>query len=111
MPTKSAPPALPRLQAPPTGQYLAALHRSRWTVDQVAYHWRGGQPYNAPNSSLRTDGQNVYSYWHRVGETSPTGKKVAYLCDYSPTTSRHTRSLARVADLVVRCEEAHPPRG
>lgn len=105
MPTKSTPPALPRLQAPPTGLYLATLSRSRWTVDLVAYHWRRGEAYSTPNSSIKTDGQNVYSYWHRIGETSPTGKKVAYLCGYSVTTSRHTHSIARVADLVVKCEE------
>ena len=108
MPTQKPVSNMLRIQAEPTGAYLAALLRSKWSVDQVAYHWRLGRPYDTKNSSLRTDGQNVYSYWHRIGETSPTGKKVAFLCRYSVTTNRHTRSIARVADIVTECEEHRP---
>lgn len=94
-----------REQAPPTGQYLAWLERSKWTTDQVAVHWRKGEAYSAPNSAVRTDGQSVYSYWHRIGETAPSGKKVAYSCGYSRTTRRHCNAIARVADIVTPCEE------
>jgi hypothetical protein len=93
------------MQDPPTGAYLAWLERSRWTVDRVAAAWRKGDTYGTKNSALSTDGQSVYSYWHRIGETAPAGTKIAYSCGYSVTTRRHSNAIARVADVTVPCGE------
>ncbi len=58
---------------------------------------------------LRTDGKNLYSYGHRIGETWPDGAKVAYSCKWSNTTKSHCWAAAAAADQVREiCPSCHP---
>ena len=74
-------------------------NESRWLV---ASAWHSGMARQGAN--VFTDGADVFSYRHKVGETDPeTQKKTAYDCHYSVTTAKHCSAFKTVADRVVPC--------
>ncbi len=69
----------------------------------VADAWNCGERKIGANIS--TDGHDVLSYGHhRIGETAPNGRKIAYDCHYSVTTAKHCSALKSVADAVIPCK-------
>ena len=77
------------------------------TKKQVVESWINGQRSSTPNKSLRSDGENLWSYGLRIGYTvkgflkvvkdytSPAGKFV------SVTTSNHVGLAKQYADKIV----------
>ena len=107
------------------GPRRAELHTAASIIDErVVDAWRAGVPKNGSGGPgkpsivqyetlddyrLRTDGNDLFSYGHRIGETWPDGTKVAYDCKWSKTTKRHC-DAARVVAGYHRdtCPTCHP---
>lgn len=76
---------------------------------RVAAAWIDGEP--ARGSNYSTDGERILSYgWHVVGETAPDGRKIAYDCHYSVTTTKQTGPAKAMADDVVPCKSCGAER-
>lgn len=72
------------------------------THERVAASWRFGRRAVGPN--MRTDGESVWSWGHRIGITSPDGKKIGFCCHYSQSTAEHSGMVCREADQAMGCE-------
>lgn len=84
----------------------------RTTNENVALNWTRGIESMSSTGNYRTDGVNLYSYYTRIGFTTPNGVKV--LGDFtkrggrflSPTTStKHVPPATNVAQMIVHPDD------
>lgn len=68
---------------------------------QCAARWQHGEIFTSKH--LSTNGDEVWSYGHPIGVTTEGGRKIAYDCHYSKTTTGHCTGLRSVAAAVVPC--------
>lgn len=117
---KPAEPAKPA-RAPRRGELRTAISK---IDDLVIEAWKAGVAKNGSGGPgkpsivqyetlndyrLRTDGQNLYSYGHKIGETWPDGTKVAYDCKWSNTTKSHCWAAKAVSGYHRdTCPTCHP---
>lgn len=87
-----------------TREYLERVAHSRRCEQRVAAAWANLERLEVGN--VKTDGFTVRSYEHVVGETTPDGRRVAYDCHYSATTTRHCGAFKAVADEVRPCDHS-----
>ncbi len=95
-----------------------AIHRQRGTKQvpnsRVPIYWEQGVAAHNSTGSFWTDGQSIYSYGLRIGETLEDGIKVVYNFTRSPlrgaapypyiisaTTSQHVHLAAMAAPKVI----------
>lgn len=71
----------------------------------VAHAWRAGRARRRADQRIRTDGQQVWSYGHLIGETTDDGLRIAYDCGFSQTTATHCGEVCDVADEVRPCPD------
>ena len=75
---------------------------------QVAQRWKENRAGRSGN--MKTDGKDIWSYQHRIGETWPDGTKIAYSCRYSQTTAQHSwaaKSVVPPAQVWRVCPTCH----
>lgn len=77
------------------------------THERVAAAWRFGR--SAVSDSLITDGRRLFTYGHRLGTTSDDGRKLAYCCHASQSSSVHSGVAISEADVVEECPDHGRP--
>lgn len=71
------------------------------TNQDVVRAWRRG--YNGSSNNMMTDGDDLFSYAHKIGFTDPEDGKVAICCHYSVTTAHHSTLAKREATTLTEC--------
>ncbi len=79
---------------------------SQWLKNKETDKWEPKK--TLPDFRLRTNGKDLFSYGHKIGTTSPDGKKVVFSCSKNQFTKKHCLDARSVADFVrVVCPSCH----